>query len=61
MAKLSLEDDFTHENNAYIGWPDLHHTKLGLTASNILHLYQHLSKFLELLIDLEAIEAEVMG
>ena len=48
-------------NDAYIGRPVLHHTKFGLTASNLQNLSLHLSNFLELLIDLEAIEAEVMG
>ena len=48
-------------NDAYNSRPDLHHTKLGLTASNLQNVHLHLSKFLELIIDLEAIEAEVMG
>ena len=48
-------------NDAYIGRPVLHHTKLGLTASNLKNLHVKQSNFLDLLFDLEAIEAEVMS
>ena len=51
---------FTKKNFNFIG-SDLHHTKLGLTASNLKNLHLNLSNFLDLIFYLEAIEAEVIG
>ena len=47
-------------NDAYIGRPVLHHTKLGLTASNLKHLHLKQPNFLDLIFKLDAIEADVM-
>ncbi len=47
--------------DAHIGRPDWYYIKLGLTASNLKNLHLKQSKFLDLIFDLEAIEAEVGG
>ena len=52
-----------HDFFGYNGRPDLHHTKLGITASNLLCTIGHfISKFLESIIDImEAIAAKAIS